>query len=82
MACFGSPESIKQWLHNVGVSLGTVGSTEEEKRATGNGDAMAACIGIDTASTCLKKETKRTTTTLKVTRRLGSSLFPRRISSH
>jgi hypothetical protein len=54
VACFGSPESVKQWLHNVDVSLGTTDSTDDEKRATGNGDVMAACIGKDTASTCLE----------------------------
>jgi hypothetical protein len=54
VACFGSPESVKQWLHNVDVSLGIVDMAEEDKRSMGNGDVMAACIGIDTAKICLE----------------------------
>jgi hypothetical protein len=54
VACFGSPESAKQWLHNVDVFLGIVDMKEEEKRAMGNGNVVAACIGKDTALTCLE----------------------------
>jgi hypothetical protein len=54
VACFGSPESVKQWLDNVDVSLGIVDMSEDDKRAMGNGDVMAACIGIDTAKICLE----------------------------
>jgi hypothetical protein len=54
VACFGSPESAKQWLHNVDVFLEIVDMKDEEKRAMGNGNVVAACIGKDTALTCLE----------------------------
>lgn len=54
VACFASPESVEQWLHNVDVSLGIEDGTDEEKRAAGNGNVIAACIGTDTARICLE----------------------------
>lgn len=54
VACFASPESVEQWLHNVDVSLGIEDGTDEEKRAAGNGNVIAACIGTETARICLE----------------------------
>lgn len=54
VACFGTPESVQQWLDCIDVTLGAESKTDEEKRALGNGNVIAACIGTETARICLE----------------------------
>lgn len=53
VACFASPEEVKQWVMDVDVALGIEDTAEEDKRWT-NGNVMAACIGTETARVCLE----------------------------
>jgi hypothetical protein len=53
VACFASPEEVKQWVTDVDVALGIEDTAEEDKRWT-NGNVMAACIGTETARVCLE----------------------------
>jgi hypothetical protein len=53
VACFASPEEVKQWVQDIDVTLGLEDVAEEDKRLA-NGDVMAACIGTETARVCLE----------------------------
>lgn len=53
VACFATPEEVKQWVQDIDVKLGLEDVAEEDKRLT-NGDVMAACMGTETARVCLE----------------------------
>jgi hypothetical protein len=53
VACFASPEEVKQWVQDIDATLGLEEVAEEDKRLA-NGDVMAACIGTETARVCLE----------------------------
>jgi hypothetical protein len=54
VACFDSCSAVQAWLHNIDVMLGIVDMDNDEKRAMGNGNVLAACMGTETAKTCLE----------------------------
>ena len=54
IACFGSPEAVKAWVDTLDHASGVQDQSEEERRAAGNGNVVAACIGSETARVCLE----------------------------
>lgn len=52
--CFGSSESVHDWLRKLDVFLGISDCTDEEKRASGNGNVRAICVNTATARSALE----------------------------